>query len=445
MAKIAMLIGVSEYKSGLLPLPSAIRDIEAMKKVLSDPQIGEFKTVGVLSNPDPATIQIDLQAISSLTRDKNDLIFLFFSGYILQDERGKLYFATRSTGKPLSKERLQTSTVSFEFIKDLLDKCQSRRQIIVLDCCLSGAFTEDLQTDKRTINIRSQLGAEGRAILTADNSTDYSFVHKEDRLSVYTNYLVEGLETGMADRDQDAMVAVEEWHEYAQEKVLEIAPTVKPEIYAIKESYKILLAKVSPNNAKHQYYQEVKRLISNGNISSDNYLQLKQKQLLLNISPEDAQNIEVTTVKFYQNYQKKLARYEETLAQVIAEYGTLNDKIRLNLKQLQQVLGIKTKDIQAIEKRLTQIKSQLVVDTAPLPESLATPIPLNPDFVELCKQELASYVGPMANMMVKEALAGKSKSDISCQQLVEAIASKIRNLQQAETFKRKLLLSLCDQ
>lgn len=51
----------------------------------------------------------------------------------------------------------------------------------------------------------------------------------------------------------------------------------------------------------------------------------------------------------------------------------------------------------------------------------------------------------MANMMVKEALAGKSKSEISCQQLVETIASKIRNLQQAETFKRKLLLSLCDQ
>jgi uncharacterized caspase-like protein len=36
MAKLALLIGVSEYKSGLSPLPSAVADVDALYRVLID-------------------------------------------------------------------------------------------------------------------------------------------------------------------------------------------------------------------------------------------------------------------------------------------------------------------------------------------------------------------------------------------------------------------------
>ncbi len=39
MAKVALLIGVSEYKHGLNPLPSALKDVEAMQRVLANPEI----------------------------------------------------------------------------------------------------------------------------------------------------------------------------------------------------------------------------------------------------------------------------------------------------------------------------------------------------------------------------------------------------------------------
>ncbi|HAC63952.1 MAG TPA: peptidase C14 [Cyanothece sp. UBA12306] len=443
MSKVALLIGVSDYKNGLLPLPSAVKDIEAFKRVLSDSEIGAFKTVGVLSNPDPSSIKIDFQAISSLTKDKNDLIFLFFSGHVVQDEQGKLYFATPNTTKPQSKERLKTSTFSFELINELLNQCQSRRQVIVFDCCFSAAFTDQgLGTDQAIVDLQAQLGGEGRAILTADISHEYSFEHKEDGLSIYTDYLIEGLETGMADGDRDEMIAVEEWHEYAQEKVKEIAPTVMPQIYAFKESYKILLAKVSRDNPKQLYRQEIERLISDGKIAPDNYIYLKKQQSLLGITPKDALIVEQATLRFYRNYQKKLQNYEETLSQVMAEHGSINAQSRLNLKQLQQILGLKSKDIEPIEKRLTNVKSKNVVDASVLPEKLTIPVPLNDNFIEFCKQELAGYVGPMANMMVKQALLGQSKSELSCQQLIEILSAKITNSQQAEALKRTLLLGL---
>ena len=36
MVKVALLVGVSQYKSGFQPLPSAIEDIQAMQRVLQE-------------------------------------------------------------------------------------------------------------------------------------------------------------------------------------------------------------------------------------------------------------------------------------------------------------------------------------------------------------------------------------------------------------------------
>lgn len=42
MAKVALLIGISEYEPGLNALPAAVKDIEALQQVLQDPEMGGF-------------------------------------------------------------------------------------------------------------------------------------------------------------------------------------------------------------------------------------------------------------------------------------------------------------------------------------------------------------------------------------------------------------------
>ncbi|MFB2977109.1 hypothetical protein [Microseira sp. BLCC-F43] len=87
--------------------------------------------------------------------------------------------------------------------------------------------------------------------MTSSTSTQYSFEN------IYTRYIVEGLNTGAADRDEDGWISVDELHQYAKEKVQESVPAMKPEIYAIKEGYKIQLAKAPKDDPKLKYRQEV--------------------------------------------------------------------------------------------------------------------------------------------------------------------------------------------
>jgi class 3 adenylate cyclase len=171
-------------------------------------------------------------------------VLLFFSGHGIKDERGNLYLATSLTRKTERGELLIGTTVPASLVHYVMNNCRSKRQVAILDCCFSGAFAEGLLAkEEGAVDIRNQLGGEGRIVLTSSTSTEYSFQQKGEELSIYTRYLVEGIETGAADLDCDGMVTVDELHEYAKEKVQEALPAMNPEIYIVKEGDKIELAK----------------------------------------------------------------------------------------------------------------------------------------------------------------------------------------------------------
>jgi uncharacterized caspase-like protein len=75
MAKFALLVGVSEYEPGLTPLPSASRDVEALKQVLIHPEMGGFAAadVTVLTNPLRQMMETAIYKLFA-NRQKNDLV-----------------------------------------------------------------------------------------------------------------------------------------------------------------------------------------------------------------------------------------------------------------------------------------------------------------------------------------------------------------------------------
>lgn len=81
----------------------------------------------------------------------------------------------------------------------------------------------------------AQVGKEGRVILTSSSATQYSFEQQGSELSIYTRYLVEGIETGAADQDDDGWISVDELHEYASNKVQEVSPAMSPQFYPVRE------------------------------------------------------------------------------------------------------------------------------------------------------------------------------------------------------------------
>nr|WP_017317424.1 caspase family protein [Mastigocladopsis repens] len=57
MVKVALLIGASEYGEGLSPLLGAAKDVEAIQRVLQNPEMGNFDEVRPLLNVDPQVMQ----------------------------------------------------------------------------------------------------------------------------------------------------------------------------------------------------------------------------------------------------------------------------------------------------------------------------------------------------------------------------------------------------
>ncbi|AUB42586.1 Serine/threonine protein kinase [Nostoc flagelliforme CCNUN1] len=234
-----------------------------------------------------------------------------------------------------------------------MSNSRSKRQVVILDCCFSGAFAEGMKAKADdSVPVKQQLGGEGRAVLTSSTSTQYSFEHEGFDLSVYTHFLVEGLKTGIADRDEDGAVSVDELHEYASEKVQETAPgKMKPKIYVVEEGFKILLAKVRVDDPKLKYRQETERLIRNGNISfiARNLLNLKRDSL--GLLSEEAVVIEAEVLKPYREYEAKLQRYEQVLTEAIQQEHILSDATLKELQDFEKALGLKNEDVKLIKAK----------------------------------------------------------------------------------------------
>jgi hypothetical protein len=242
-----------------------------------------------------------------------------------------------------------------------MENSRSRRQVIILDCCFSGAFAEGMRAkDDGSLDIKNQLAetkkpqsVEGRAVLTSSTATQYSFEQQGSDLSVYTRYLVEGIEKGAADTDNDGVVSVDELHEYVCRKVQEAAPAMKPGIFAVREGYKIQLAKAPIGDPKLEYRKEVEKCIRDGQLSRVGRRILNRRQSELGLSPDEGREIENELLEPYRKRQQNLQEYKQVLTEALEDEGTLSHHTREDLKRLQQLLQLRDEDIAYTEAQLT--------------------------------------------------------------------------------------------
>ena len=167
------------------------------------------------------------------TRRSGDLALLHYSGHGLKDPRGDLYFATRDT----ELRHLRATSVAATFVNAQISDCAARRVVVMLDCCYSGAFAKGaLSRADRSVNLAEEFRpaeeerGKGRVVLTASSSTQYAFDGDElseanDSPSVFTTALVEGLQTGAADLNEDGEISVEDLYEYVYNQVRRRSPT----------------------------------------------------------------------------------------------------------------------------------------------------------------------------------------------------------------------------
>ena len=359
MRKIALLIGVSEYQPGLNPLPAAVKDVEAMCRVLANPEMGGFAEadIAVLNNPQPQEMRIAIDNLFA-ERNKDDLLLLYFSGHGIKDERGRLYLSTRETSKQNGR-LVQPSAVPASTLHESMNESKSQRQVLILDCCFSGAIAQGLTVkDDGTVNVQQHFGGKGRAILTSSSSTQYSFEQEGSELSIYTQYLVEGIEKGAADKDDDGWISVDELHEYASSKVFEAAPAMTPKFYPVEEGYKIKLAKSPKDDPKVKYRKEVESRAkqAQGQFSVFARRLLNSQWQQWGLSSQEAKAIEEEVLQPYREYERKRNEYERALIEAVEEEYPFNQRTQKDLKDYQQYLKLRDEDIASIEQLVLEPK-----------------------------------------------------------------------------------------
>lgn len=351
MAKMALLIGVSEYGEGLPALPGTQIDVEAMQRVLRDPQIGEFDSVELLRDPDLQTMQIEIETLFA-DRNEDDLILLYFSGHGVRADDGTLYLASRSTQKNRQGRILTSTAVPASFVQSCMGNSRSKRQVLILDCCFSGAFANDLRAKalEVVVDIKAQLGGEGRAVLTSSTETQVSL--EDQGGGIYTRYLVQGLETGAANRNNDDYISVAELHEYAKEHVQKTAARMRPEIYAVREGYNILLAKApKPKDDPELLYRqalEERAKQKRGKLSVIDQRALRFRWQELGLSAETAKQIAAEVLQPYQVFWAKMQEFEAAIEEALAEDPQMSPATLDDLRYLMRVLQLQDEDAETI-------------------------------------------------------------------------------------------------
>jgi hypothetical protein len=242
--RFALIIGASKYKDPTLSqLKSPEADVITLASVLSDPKLGNFQVSTAINQPiNELRRQI---ALFFRNKSKDDLLLLYFSGHGIRDDEGNLFLATSDT----ERDFVDFTAIPAREITNLMDRGMSKRNVLMLDCCYSGAFATGAKSA-----LGSSIGTKnffegngyGRIVLTATDSLQYAWdgnsVLGELPNSVFTHFLIDGIKSGDADLNQDGFITVDELYEFVYEKIVRSSVKQTPSKWSYKEQGEMLIS-----------------------------------------------------------------------------------------------------------------------------------------------------------------------------------------------------------
>jgi len=246
--KFALIVGNDQFEdSRLTRLVSPGSEACDLANILKDPEIGGFDEVTTLLNESEARVR---RCIASLftRKEPDDLLLLYFSTHGLLDENGLLFLAARDTQRDL----LDATSVEAAFVTKMMNNSLSRRQVLILDCCHSGAFARGTKgVPGASVGTATAFEGNGfgHVVLTATDSTQYAW--DGDKViggsnflsSVFTRHLIEGLRTGAADEDDDGQITLDELYGYVYRQVLSETPRQTPKKWSYKQQGNLVIAR----------------------------------------------------------------------------------------------------------------------------------------------------------------------------------------------------------
>ncbi|WP_327698452.1 type VII secretion protein EccCb [Streptomyces sp. NBC_00459] len=220
--RIALLVATDGYQDpGLSRLRAPARGATELKLLLEDRSIGRFEPVLELLNRPKDEIESAIEEVLS-NRDPDDLVLLYFACHGIRNDADRLFFATLST----RLQRPHTTAVPAALLHQLLDECEARTKIVLLDCCYSGLFHRGSPMSPAPVDVETALAGRGTFVITASTALEYAYEGEhltvDNSLSAprFTAAVIEGLRSGLADQNRDGVITPEELYTYVHDTVI---------------------------------------------------------------------------------------------------------------------------------------------------------------------------------------------------------------------------------
>jgi len=262
----ALLVATGRYSDPQLRrLAAPAADAAGLKAVLSDPLRGDFEVTECLDAPYPTLRERIGRFFSAASPD--ELLLLYISGHGVKDRFGKLYFAAADT---FLKDLLATG-IPASFVHDAVNESRSRRVVLILDTCFSGAFPRGMQIRDgsgaiNTADYFPKSAGRGLAVITAADAIQYALEAGGESIagvaepSVFSGRLIRGLVTGEADLDGDGRVTLDELFQYVATEVQGQAESQRPQLWCFGLDGTLVIA-ANPQPRAGQLSQEIIDLV----------------------------------------------------------------------------------------------------------------------------------------------------------------------------------------
>lgn len=240
--KKAMVIAVSEYENGLHPLDFCENDGKSMRGMLASRGYEIDERYVLIGKVDGVQMR---DAIFDFFNDHatraNDVVLFYYSGHGVPD-RNTVYLASSDTDPNFPTKR----GFAYDDLTKMMNSCTSTKVVTILDSCYSGSASlgkgpTDAAVMATQLISKGATQDEGKCILAASQSYQEAYGTREGDHSIFTHYLLKGLNGDKNAIDRKGNVTPDSLGRYVYDKVTSVNPNQKP-IRKVAASGDIILA-----------------------------------------------------------------------------------------------------------------------------------------------------------------------------------------------------------
>jgi hypothetical protein len=216
--RIALLIGNarvrnSDGKGYALDLPGIDKDLDGLGRVLGERDCGGFEIVSLMG-PSLIEVRREIARVAD-GLGPEDALLIYYTGTSTLGRDQLLYLPVSDSDVNF----LEATCLDSEYVLSVLRRCSSRRQVLLIDGCHSGAFF----ANNRGI-------PDGFCAITACGPKEVSYGDAAG--GFFTRLLVEGLRGAAADADGDGVVTTDELFRYVLPRAQALSSPSTPQMWS---------------------------------------------------------------------------------------------------------------------------------------------------------------------------------------------------------------------